>query len=395
MILQSKIRHIFSDEVLSLAASICDTKRIDSSQEKMKLIADLLYTYDIKFGLLGGATNRFVLFIEGYAIKFALDSQGYRDNMIEYSICEELQPYVTKAYETNGYILVAECVRNMTESDFIARKQDMLNILMTLADDYLLGDVGYIKKNFTNWGIRDNGELVILDYAYCHRATESLFTCSVCGEGILVYDHVFEKLSCTNKSVCHATFTYDDKKTEQGDQVDLDMIEERKRSSLVLKQGTDYVEIDDTDKGRLITKSGKKIIVVDDDITYQEMMEVRDKMLMINYDKAAGLDKLIERAMTASVSEVAKGTDTLVPDENGVVVSTDTADYVIDPEYQSERIGRMEDTKQEIQEDDEDSSNKYSLESLLRKMSAMRAEQMNSSEDDDEQLGIILDGVPM
>lgn len=395
MILQSKIRHIFSDEVLSLAASICDTKRIDSSQEKMKLIADLLYTYDIKFGLLGGATNRFVLFIEGYAIKFALDSQGYRDNMIEYSICEELQPYVTKAYETNGYILVAECVRNMTESDFIARKQDMLNILMTLADDYLLGDVGYIKKNFTNWGIRDNGELVILDYAYCHRATESLFTCSVCGEGILVYDHVFEKLSCTNKSVCHATFTYDDKKTEQGDQVDLDMIEERKRSSLVLKQGTDYVEIDDTDKGRLITKSGKKIIVVDDDITYQEMMEVRDKMLMLNYDKAAGLDKLIERAMTASVSEVAKGTDTLVPDENGVVVSTDTADYVIDPEYQSERIGRMEDTKQEIQEDDEDSSNKYSLESLLRKMSAMRAEQMNSSEDDNEQLGIILDGVPM
>ena len=395
MILQSKIRHIFSDEVLSLAASICDTKRIDSSQEKMKLIADLLYTYDIKFGLLGGATNRFVLFIEGYAIKFALDSQGYRDNMIEYSICEELQPYVTKAYETNGYILVAECVRNMTESDFIARKQDMLNILMTLADDYLLGDVGYIKKNFTNWGIRDNGELVILDYAYCHRATESLFTCSVCGEGILVYDHVFEKLSCTNKSVCHATFTYDDKKTEQGDQVDLDMIEERKRSSLVLKQGTDYMEIDDTDKGRLITKSGKKIIVVDDDITYQEMMEVRDKMLMLNYDKAAGLDKLIERAMTASVSEVAKGTDTLVPDENGVVVSTDTADYVIDPEYQSERIGRMEDTKQEIQEDDEDSSNKYSLESLLRKMSAMRAEQMNSSEDDNEQLGIILDGVPM
>ena len=86
MILQSKIRHIFSDEVLSLAASICDTKRIDSSQEKMKLIADLLYTYDINFGLLGGATNRFVLFIEGYAIKFALDSQGYRDNMIEYYI---------------------------------------------------------------------------------------------------------------------------------------------------------------------------------------------------------------------------------------------------------------------------------------------------------------------
>lgn len=347
MKIQSKIKETFSDELLDLIAAICDTKRIPSLQKKMKTLRDLLYTYDIKFDILGGATNRIALFINGYAIKFALDNQGYRDNLVEYSICEELQPYVTKAYETNGYILVAECVRVMNETDFIARKQDMLNILMTMADDYLLGDVGYIKKNFTNWGIRDNGEIVILDYAYVHRATEKLFTCPVCGEGVLVYDHVFDKLVCTNKSVCHSTFTYNDRKTDQGDQVDLDMIEERKKLSLIIPKGSNgIITVQETKKGKFVTKDGKKVVIVDNDLDYLKMKEAQESMFVKISDTCEAMDALIDIALANKNNDDAAKEVAVQNLDNIVYVSNDDGvEYEVDPDYMSERIGREEDAK--------------------------------------------------
>lgn len=337
MKLQSKIRSIFSNELLNLIASICDTKRIDSLQEKMKVLRDLLYTYDVKFEVLGGATNRIALFIDGYAIKFAMDNQGYRDNLIEYSICEELQPYVTKAYETNGYILIAECVRLLSESDFVARKQDMLNLLMNLADEYLLGDVGYIKKNITNWGVRDDGTLVILDYAYCHRATEKLFTCPVCGEGVLTYDHVFSKLMCTNKAVCGATFSYNQRKSEQGDQVDLDMIEEQKKNSLILSETQTFAEVEESNKGRLISRNGQKIILVNDDLTYQKAMEV-NKMISKQFDSAEAMDVLARMAISTGIDGVIN--NSVIQDFNNLIVTDDDQIYELTDDYKSELIGR-------------------------------------------------------
>lgn len=333
MKLQSKIRTLFTSELLDLIASICDTRRIDSSLRKMKILRDLLYTYGVKFDVLGGATNRIAMFIDGYAVKFAMDSQGYRDNLIEYSICNELQPYVTKTYETNGYIVVAECVRLMTESEFIARKQDILNILMNIADDYLLGDVGFLQKNRTNWGVRDNGELVILDYAYCHRATENLFTCPVCGEGVLTYTSDFDKLICTNRSVCHAVFTYNQRKMEQGDQVDFDMIDERKSDSIVLREGENFVEVDDSQKeGKFMFRNGKKIVVVDDDSSYAKMMEV-NKMISTQFDRADAMEALIQLSMADDSDTVAK--ETAIQNLDNLKVSDSNEEYVLSEDYQA------------------------------------------------------------
>ena len=185
----SKIKSMFPDELLVLLGAVCDTRRIDSIHEKMKIVMQLMKKYHIYYNSLGGATNRVVLFIDGYAVKIAIDRQGYKDNLMEYGLTRELQPYVTKTFETNGYVLVAECVKTMTKEEFKARNYDIKQILQTMASDYLMGDVGYINKNSTNWGIRDNGEIVILDYAYIHRATEHLFRCDECGCGVLRYTY--------------------------------------------------------------------------------------------------------------------------------------------------------------------------------------------------------------
>lgn len=365
MKLQSKIKAIFPEELLDLIASITDTRRIDSLPQKMKILRDLLYTHGIKFDILGGATNRIAMFIDGYAVKFAMDGQGYRDNLIEYSICQELQPYVTKAYETNGYILVAECVRLMTESEFIARKQDILNILMTFADEYLLGDVGFLQKNRTNWGVRDNGELVILDYAYCHRATENLFTCPVCGDGILAYTSDFDKLICTNRTVCHAVFTYNQRKQEQGDQVDFDMIEERRSDSVVVRPGETFVHVEDGDinHGKFMYKDGKKVVFVKDSTTYKKMMEA-NKMISINYDRSDALDALVKLSSTDDENSVARST--AIQNLEDIEVSDDDTEYVLSDEYKPQDVVEESTPRTTfVYENDEEDVEAYDLSTLI------------------------------
>lgn len=239
----SRIKSIFNDELLRYTAAICDTRRIESNADKMVMLGNLLYTYGIKFEILGGATNRIALQIDGYAVKFAMDEQGYLDNKIEYSLSPEIQPYVTKSFETNGYILIAECVEAITtEEKFRAYRYDILKVLEALSQDYLLGDVGAITKNMTNWGLRD-GKPVILDYAYCHRATENLFTCSRCG-GVLMYDSTYDKLMCTDRSACKAIYTYNERKRIQGTAVDEKMVAEREADSIVMRQGIKSKEIE-------------------------------------------------------------------------------------------------------------------------------------------------------
>ena len=324
MQLKSKIKEVFSDELLKLFASVCDTRRIDSAHKKMKLIQQLLKKYEIPYQPLGGATNRIALMINGYTFKFALDRQGYKDNLMEYALSEELQPYVTKTYETSGYIIVAECIRMMTLEEWHLRAGDIKKVLEMLAQDYLLGDVGYIKKNFTNWGVRDDGSVVILDYAYCHRATENLFTCEVCGSGVLRYDSTYTFLKCSNATVCTAKYEYTERKLIQGDEVDWSMIDEVKEESIIIPKGKKSVEVTDND-GILVDGNIKIINTLDE---YYEYLR-RNQRMGINFDEQKVLSLTIEQMKTKDPkrkAEIEKELDALVsvePDDEDIVEKVD------------------------------------------------------------------------
>lgn len=285
---------MFEPELLKLIACITDTRLIDSNQRKMKLLQQLLVSYGVQFEVLGGATNRIALLIDTYAVKFAMDQEGYHDNFMEYSLSAELQPYVTKTYETNGYILIAECVKTMTLEEFNFRRSDIKNVLHTVAQEYLLGDVGLVKRNFTNWGIRDNGSVCILDYAYMHRATEGLFTCEQCGDGFLSYSEDFTKLICSNKSVCGKSYTYDDRKRIQGTQVDIDMIEENKNASIVMGKGVTEKKLT-TSVGDILLDPDVRIIETPDDVE-KIREEVYQKMAVNvnNQNTIEAFDELVE-----------------------------------------------------------------------------------------------------
>jgi hypothetical protein len=337
MKVRSKIKTMFSEDLLRYIAAICDTKRIESNNRKMIVLGDLLYSNGIQFEILGGATNRIALQIDGYAVKFALDEQGYQDNLIEYALSPELQPFVTKSYETNGYVQVQECVDLMDKELFGVHKVNIYKILDTMAQDYLLGDVGYIDKNRTNWGLRD-GKPVILDYAYCHRATENLFTCEKCGSA-LTPDAVYDKYLCSDRSGCKASYTYNDRKAIQGNQVDIDMIKERKADSIKLEKGENWKEIE-TFENRLV---GNNYILIDcpaDNVRYKKLKEEAEMKLSINGNEGDDMATLEER-FNAMV-DLAKNPDDLEAREilfSGNDEDTDVPEPIYTDRYQELYMG--------------------------------------------------------
>lgn len=156
--------------------------RIKDNNDKILLYKNFIkleWGKDVTFGT---GTNRMGIIKDSYVFKIACDAAGCTDNLHEFIMSKELQPYVTKAYETNELICVCEYVRVFNEtSDFENAKEDILNVLQALEErSSLMIDVGFIIKNKTNWGWRPSTGLpVVLDYGYIYTELPGIqLTCS-------------------------------------------------------------------------------------------------------------------------------------------------------------------------------------------------------------------------
>lgn len=193
--LRSRIKEDFSEEDMEYIKGVCKSKYFRSNNEKAEAL--LSYFRDKGFIELAPATNRFAVLKGKYVYKFAMDDYGIEDNLTEFRLSKELQPYVTKTYETNGYITIAEYVNLIKEEEFMDSIPHIREILSYLAEDWLFCDVGTITKNHLNWGFRDDDSLVILDYGYFYKRDPNIMFCTSCG-GKLVYTENFDSLICEN-----------------------------------------------------------------------------------------------------------------------------------------------------------------------------------------------------
>lgn len=304
-LMRSRIKSVFDDKLLRRISAVCDTRKIQSNKQKMYVIWGLLKDSEVEFAPLGSGTNRIAVMIDSYVYKFALDNQGYQDNWVEYSLSEELQPHVTLTYETNGYIAVAQCVKSISTEEYTSRKTEMSKILDIIGSNYLLGDVGLVKKNYKNWGVDDDGKLRILDYAYIHRATETFFTCDRCGAGILSYDPAFTKLVCRGACGCGASFTYEQKRRIGITDEDINnTIQEAKHNSLVMTQAV--IETEVMDNGKIIEPG---TIVIRNETQYKKYLEEVNYMCKRNEESLENLVELANAKKTgndALAREIAK-----------------------------------------------------------------------------------------
>lgn len=161
-----------------------------------------------KFTSLGSGTNRFGILIDGYAVKFALDSDGMIDNRREFLYSQDLYPYVVKVYEAfpNGLVAVTEYVEIFNIEAFYKYENKMKEILSDIANNYLVGDVGVTGKNYVNWGIRHSGiddDICILDFAYIYNVKFNVSRCS-CGH-FLQYDDKYVNFECPS---CGKKYTF-------------------------------------------------------------------------------------------------------------------------------------------------------------------------------------------
>ena len=173
----------------------------------------LLKKYSVPFQSLGPGTNRFGIMIDGYAVKFALDSDGMIDNRREFLYTKELYPAVAKCYECmkDGLIAVTEYLDPFTIDDFYKYTNKMRELLGEIANKgYLIGDVGITSKNYLNWGIRhtpSGDEPAILDFAYIYNVKYGLFTCTCDNTTMVGYDKDFVNFLCPR---CGKKYTFAD-----------------------------------------------------------------------------------------------------------------------------------------------------------------------------------------
>ena len=125
--MRSRIKENFSQEDMDFLRRLINSPLFTDTNEKADAI---LYRFKDKgFIELAPATNRFALLKGKYVYKFALDRYGIDDNINEFKMSEELQPYVTKTYETNGYITIAEYVNLISEAEFVRSIPHIRSIL--------------------------------------------------------------------------------------------------------------------------------------------------------------------------------------------------------------------------------------------------------------------------
>lgn len=188
-----RIHELFSEEILDEIKKIDRDPNMENNNQKCRRILFLLK--DLGFTEIGPGTNRLCVRNIDYVYKIALDSYGVRDNWNEFKQSPELQPYVTKTYECNGIVAVAEYVNLMTKDEFVNSRENIRNILRYISKDWIFCDMGTIGKNFTNFGYRQNGDIVVLDYGYIYPIDRKIMYCTKCGSTIR-WNNDFSALIC-------------------------------------------------------------------------------------------------------------------------------------------------------------------------------------------------------
>lgn len=252
--IRSRIIEFFPIELQEKMYKLCRSSKTSDNNEKVNLMLGLLDAYNVNYEELGPGTNRLAVLIDGYVFKIALDKWGIKDNINEFCLSKELQPYVIKVYECNDLIMVCEYVTVISKEEFKERKSEIKEILNELSNSYLLGDIGTVEKNFCNWGYRDNDEITALDFAYIYRVIGDEMLCGRCfneGRSVLLgYDSNFHKLVCPH---CNKTYNF---------------IDIRRKVPLSIEE-----QENKTYKNELcykVTQSVEKITIEDEDIEKEE-----------------------------------------------------------------------------------------------------------------------------
>ena len=239
----SRIKQHFGNEDLIVELEKLSQRYDIDNNSKTLLIYDILKRYGIQFEKLGPGTNRLGVQIDGYVFKIALDALGHMDNRREFKYSPELYPDVIKVYECmpNGLIEVTEYVTVFDRDMYYENTEKMRKILNRLCDRYLIGDIGISINNFMNWGVRVDGSICSLDFAYIYDITSDAFMCTCKDHPYVEYDSDFNNLICP---ACKKKYSFAQIRRRISDKMEEEEVGDIRKKAYIITDVNQELEID-------------------------------------------------------------------------------------------------------------------------------------------------------
>lgn len=190
-----RIHEIYSEDRLKAIYDVWHNPKLRDNNERTDANLDILKDLDVTY--IASGTNRMVVLLDEYVHKIALDSFGVADNWQEFNMSVQAQPYVSKSYESNGLITIAEYANLMNKEEFLDSREHIGAMLEVLSEDFLFCDISLTTKNMCNFGYRDNGDIIIIDYGYLYPIDRKIMRCRNCGSPI-AWNRNYTALVCQN-----------------------------------------------------------------------------------------------------------------------------------------------------------------------------------------------------
>lgn len=214
--------------------------RASSRRERM---LELLSDWKLPFTEIGTGTNRFVFKYDTFVTKVALDKEGIADNRQDWVIADMLKPDIAYTYEISrgGHLIMADyCAAFTSYAEMSLYMREIKSILQKWSTKFLLGDVGFSKVNYANWGLSPAGKPVCIDYSYIFPASMDLFKCIACGgKTIEPYDTTYTSYKCTT---CGKRYEDRDLRSRISQKTRLDLFNNTK--GIILSEEFQDVEVD-------------------------------------------------------------------------------------------------------------------------------------------------------
>lgn len=212
-----------------------------ASSRRNRMI-ELLKDYKLPFTEIGTGTNRFVFKYDSYVIKVALDKEGIADNRQDWVIADMLTPDIAYTHEISkgGHLLIADyCPAFTSYAEMSMYMKEIKTILQRWSTRFLLGDVGFSKVNYANWGLSPGGKPVCIDYSYIFPASMDLFKC-ICGnKTIEPYDTSYTSYKC---SACGKRYEDRDLRSRISQKTRLEMFNNTK--GIIMSEPYQQIEVD-------------------------------------------------------------------------------------------------------------------------------------------------------
>ena len=239
----SRIKQHFGNEELIVELEKLSQRYDIDNNAKTLIIYDILKQHGIPFEKLGPGTNRLGIQIDGYVFKIALDALGQMDNRREFKYSPELYPDVIKVYECmpNGLIAVSEYVTVFDRDMYYENTEKMRKILSRLCDRYLIGDIGISITNFMNWGVRVDGSICSLDFAYIYDITSDAFMCTCKDHPYVEYDSDYNNLICP---ACKKKYSFAQIRRRISDKMEEEEVGDIRKKAYIITDVNQELEID-------------------------------------------------------------------------------------------------------------------------------------------------------